>query len=319
MKKAIRRKKFRVIFLFIISIIFVGIAAATAILGINYTDNRKFKETFYTVSNLKVNNKVRIIQISDLHNCTYGDDNSELIHRVLKLKPDVIIYTGDIIDSNTASDAPVLNLCAELAKVAPSYYIYGNNEIEKYYDGVLTQYYLDEKFGIEDSARNSQSLLDVQDAFAQKLEAVGVRALKNSMETITVGSTNVDVYGVLTSNPAAFWSYAGDSFGQYLYTNENHLKVTAIHEPTVFEAYSPAYWGDLMLAGHTHGGLMHIPLVGPLYTPEGGLLPQRNGCYVIGQYDIQGSALIVSAGLENSNILRLNNQPELVIIDINKY
>ena len=312
------RRNLRVFILFIISLIFVGIAAAIAVIGCNYVENQQFRETFYSTNSLKVNNKIRVIQISDLHNCSYGDNNSEIIDRVGKLAPDLIIFTGDCIDADLGTDQAV-SLCAALSKIAPSYYIYGNNEVEKYYNAALTQDYLDATFGFHDGNRDPQKLLDVADSFAQSLEAVGVKVLKNSMDTITVGETKVDVYGVLTSNPSAFWSYAGESFNDYLYTNEGNLKITAIHEPQIFEEYSPDYWGDLMLAGHTHGGTVRVPVLGPLYTQEGGLLPQRSGAYVYGRTDVQGRPLIVSSGLENTNIFRINNQPEIVVVDINKF
>ena len=93
----------------------------------------------------------------------------------------------------------------------------------------------------------------------------------------------------------------------------------AIHEPEVFETYTPDTWGDLMLAGHTHGGTARIPIIGPAYTHEGGILPARSGHYVYGRYDVEGRPLIVSSGLENTNLLRFNNEPELVIVDINKF
>ena len=44
-----------------------------------------------------------------------------------------------------------------------------------------------------------------------------------------------------------------------------------------------------------------------------------SGSFVYGRYDASGSPLIISSGLENSNVLRINNQPELVVIDINKF
>ena len=147
------KKNIRVLKLFLISLIFVGVAASIAIIGCNYIGNRNFKETFYSVSSLKVNNKIRIIQISDLHNCSYGKDNNELVDRVQKLKPDLIVYTGDIVDSKAKSNDRVISLCKELADVAPSYYIYGNNEVEMYYDIPLTQESLDKKFGFNDNNR----------------------------------------------------------------------------------------------------------------------------------------------------------------------
>ena len=93
----------------------------------------------------------------------------------------------------------------------------------------------------------------------------------------------------------------------------------AVHEPFVFEEFTPDSWGDLMLSGHTHGGVIRVPVLGPLFTHEGGLFPERSDDFVYGRYNTAGSPLIVSAGLENSNVLRINNQPELVIIDINKF
>ena len=74
-----------------------------------------------------------------------------------------------------------------------------------------------------------------------------------------------------------------------------------------------------MLCGHTHGGVIRVPVLGPLFTLEGGLFPERGGDFVYGRYDTAGSPLIVSGGLENKNIFRINNQPELVVIDINKF
>lgn len=312
-------KNIRVLKLFIISLIFVGIAVSVAVVGCNYIKNRNFTETFYCVSSLKVNNKIRVVQISDLHNCTYGDGNDQLVERVEKLKPDLIVFTGDCIDSNAESDSGIARLCGIMAKIAPAYYIYGNNEVEKYYDTPLTQEALDRKYGFNDENRDPQKLLEGEDAFAAKLEEAGVKVLKNASDIITVGTTTVEVYGVLTSNPSAFWSYGGESFDTYIYTNQNNLKITAIHEPTVFEVYTPYSWGDVLLAGHTHGGTARIPILGPAYTREGGLFPARSGHYVYGRSDVQGRPLIVSSGLENENFFRINNQPEIVIVDINKF
>ena len=313
------KKHMRAVRLFIFSLVFVCIAVGTGLLGVNYLENQTFKETFYCVSSLKANNKIRVIQISDLHNCTFGKDNEKLIERVEKLNPDIIIYTGDIIDTKNDSEDSVVNLCAKLAKVAPSYFIYGNNEVEKYYENTFTQDALDEKFGFDNDNRDPNKLLEITDSLTEKLTNVGVKVLKNSIDTITIGTTTVDIFGVLTSNPSAFWSYGGKGFDEFIYTNENNLKIMAIHEPQVFETYTPDTWGDLMLAGHTHGGTARIPIIGPAYTHEGGVLPARSGHYVYGRYDVEGRPLIVSSGLENTNLLRFNNEPELVIVDINKF
>ena len=139
------------------------------------------------------------------------------------------------------------------------------------------------------------------------------------MDTIEVGTTKIDIFGVLTSNPSSFWTYCGGQFEEYITSNPDNFKITAVHEPYIFEEFDVEFWGDLMVCGHTHGGVAKVPAMGPLYTEEGGFFPEKNGKYVYGRYDVAGRPLIVSSGLENTSVFRINNQPELVIIDINKF
>ncbi len=313
------KKNFKIAKWFSLSIIFVAIMLLIVIIAGNYIGNRKFKETFYSVSSLKTNNIVRVIQVSDLHRSVYGKNNSKLASRIEKLKPDIILFTGD----NIASSKRVINrtaeLCDKLNDIAPTYFIYGNNEVEMIYDVPLNQKSLDKKYGFDDSNRDASKLSAEKDEFETELESKGVKVLKNEMDTITVGTTEIDIYGVLTSNPSAFWSYGGEAFDKYIYENTNRLKITAMHEPVVLEEFTPESWGDLIVCGHTHGGVIKIPVLGALYTHEGGLFPERKGAFVYGRYDAAGGSVIVSSGLTNGNILRINNQPELVIIDVNKF
>ena len=319
MQTAKMKQNIKVVRLFIISLFFAVIALAIAILGCNYIVNRNFKESFYNVSSLKANNKIRIIQISDLHNSTYGQDNSKLLNRIEKLAPHVILLTGDCADAGRPGAEKVFSLCEKLAQIAPSYYIYGNNEVETVYKMALTQDALDEKFGFNNENRNPQKLLEMKDDLEEKLEKTGVKVLKNEADVLKIGTTEVEIYGVLTSNPSAFWSYAGESFEQYINENPNNLKIMVTHEPFIYEEFAPESWGELMLCGHTHGGVARIPMLGPLYTHEGGLLPERNGDFVHGRYEVVGAPLIISAGLNNNDIFRINNQPEVVIVDINRF
>lgn len=309
----------QIIKVLVIIAIIAGLVSGAALIGCNYISNRTFVENFYNVGNIKANEKIRIIQITDLHTSTYGEDNSRLIERVKKLKPDIIVYTGDCIEVDEVSVESTIKLCSSLAKVAPSYYVYGNNEVDLVYGYPLTLEVLDEKFGFDDENRDPEKFLKQEDEFEKKLEKVGVNVLKNEQDSILVGTTMVDIYGSLTSNPSAFWPYSGKGFSDFLFEDSSHIKVFAIHEPFVFEDLESDFWGDLMICGHTHGGVMRIPILGPLYTREGGLFPERNDCYVSGRYSIFSQHLIVSPGLENENIFRINNKPELTIIDINRF
>lgn len=302
-----------------VSIVFAMFAFAIAVITFNYIGNRNFRETFYTVSSLKVDSSIRIVQISDLHSCSYGKNNSNLTKRVGNLRPDIILLTGDIVDSERLKIDEISKMCAELAKIAPAYYIYGNNEAKIVYDFPLLEKALDKKFGFNDSNRNEDAIRKYADNLEKTLEKTGVKVLKNEVDTISIGATNVDIYGVLNSNPSSFWTYTAKSFSDYTYENPNNLKITAIHEPYIFEEFESDSWGDLIVCGHTHGGTVRVPVIGPLYTHEGGLLPERKDHLVYGRYDTSGTPVIVSSGLENSGILRINNQPELVVIDMNKF
>lgn len=313
------KKNLKAVRLFAVGMVFVCIATAVVVIMCNYIGNRNFREIFYSTSSIKVDSRVRVIQLSDLHGSSYGKNNKKLLKRIEALEPDVIICTGDMVDSAKEETDFAVQLAEQLSKIAPAYYIYGNNEVESIYDFKLTEKELDKKFGFNKDNRDETALLEIEDSFEEKLEGAGMKVLKNEKDTIQVKTISVDVYGVLNSNPSAFWSYSGTAFADYIYENPENLKITAVHEPFIFEEFTPEFWGDLMVAGHTHGGVVRVPLFGPLYTYEGGLLPERKGSFVYGRYSAAGNPLIISSGLENSNILRINNQPELVIIDINKF
>lgn len=300
-------------------IIALCIVSAVVVIIYNYIVNRNFKESFYSISSIKVDGPVRIIQLSDTHGAFYGKDNEKLFERIEALKPDIIIHTGDIVDSAKDDVEYAVNLAKGLSKIAPSYCIYGNNEVETIYEFVLNKEELDEKFGFDDDNRDETALLKIEDSFEKELENAGIKVLKNEMDTIQLGTTAIDVYGVLTSNPSAFWPYSAKALEGYLYKSTESFKIFAVHEPFVFEVFEEVCWGDLMLCGHTHGGVVRIPGIGALLTYEGGLFPEKKNHYVYGRYDISGMPLIVNSGLENASIFRINNQPELVIIDINKF
>ena len=169
-KKNIRAMKF-----FITGTIFLGIATAAVIVMCNYISNRNFKETFYITSCIKVDSPIRVIQLSDLHGCQYGENNEELLERVEALEPDIIICTGDMVNSAKDDMDYAVNLAQELVKIAPSYYVYGNNEVETIYDVPLNEKELDEKFGFDKNNRDETALLKLEDPFEEELEKMGAK------------------------------------------------------------------------------------------------------------------------------------------------
>ena len=70
----------------------------------------------------------RIVQVSDLHNASFGEGNSELLERVEQAQPDCIALTGDLVDSRHTDVDTALSFASEAAKIAPTYYVTGNHE-----------------------------------------------------------------------------------------------------------------------------------------------------------------------------------------------
>ena len=71
----------------------------------------------------------RIAQVSDLHNAEFGEDNEKLIQLLSQTDPDVIVITGDLIDSRHTDIEIALDFARQAVKIAPVYYVSGNHEV----------------------------------------------------------------------------------------------------------------------------------------------------------------------------------------------
>ncbi len=70
----------------------------------------------------------RIAQISDLHNATFGENNRKLLNLLDRAKPDIIVITGDMIDSRRTDIPTALDFAVRASAIAPCYYVPGNHE-----------------------------------------------------------------------------------------------------------------------------------------------------------------------------------------------
>ena len=184
------------------------VTAAVVVVG-NAVKNRDFKETYYQVGSGKISENMRIIQISDLHDSSYGEHNEDLVSRMEELKPDLIVLTGDIIDESGDDDTVALNLCEQMVDLAPVYYVWGNHETMASFDlNDMSIEEIDELLGCDEDNRSSEGFWDMEDDLKDSLEDLGVHVLWNQYETVQIGRSQVDIYGVLTGNAYAFWQYA---------------------------------------------------------------------------------------------------------------
>ncbi|TKI90362.1 metallophosphoesterase, partial [Bacillus cereus] len=70
----------------------------------------------------------KILQISDLHNKKFGDNQDVLIQKIKSIDPDIIAITGDLIDSKSYDAEVSMQLIREMVKKYPVYFVTGNHE-----------------------------------------------------------------------------------------------------------------------------------------------------------------------------------------------
>ena len=263
-----------------------GIALASAVRA-----GRTYEVTFYQVINADVSQNVRFVLLTDLHLREYGGDNAGLIADVAALAPDAILLGGDLVTYGTDGYDGMLALCRALAQIAPSFAVMGNHEDEMTFLGGDAQ---------------------LPERFAQ----TGVTVLRNRAQTVQLGADTVEIVGV-SGYGEGFERYGGRACMETLDAEHAGLRVVMAHVPTLFPGMLDAYAFDLGVAGHTHGGIVRLPVLGGLYSAEEGLLPVYDG----GQHALDnGAELIVSRGLGHSGrVPRIFNLPELVVIDVNRY
>lgn len=231
-----------------------------------------------------------IAQISDLHNAEFGKDNSTLLRMLSESEPDMIVITGDLVDSAHTDIDTALAFATEAVRIAPVYYVTGNHEAR------LTEY---------NRLRNG-------------LETAGVTVLEDQTVWLERDGEKILLIGLSDPN----FAVKGDMFGEVpsmvgkrlesLTGSESSYTILLSHRPELFETYVDCGI-DLVLSGHAHGGQFRLPFIGGLVAPNQGLFPK----YDAGLYTDGSTDMIVSRGIGNSIIpLRFNNRPEIVLAEL---
>lgn len=249
--------------------------------------SEELEVTFYHLSSPKIAGaeNIRLIVLSDLHNRKFGEGNVELINHIAALKPDLIIIVGDMVNADDGEIDDILTLCRSLLEIAPIYYGLGNHECNLIYE----------------KESPLQTLLGTD----------GVHVLVNRSEEIILHGTPVLVGGLATT-PENFDRY-GAAFCEE-YEKSTSFKLMLSHYPSLYYEKLANAEIDLGIGGHYHGGQVRLPFVGGIYHGDTGFFPKYSG----GMYRLRYGALFVSRGMGGHNgFPRINNRPELAVIDIN--
>lgn len=224
-----------------------------------------------------------IVQISDLHNARFGREQSRLIQAVTEQSPDMIVVTGDLVDSSHTNVEVAMDFINQAVEIAPVYYVTGNHE------GWLEGTYADLK--------------------AQLLQA-GVVVLENEAFTEEIEGEVLSIAGTNDPDMPGNNIVLAKQAIQALMSELEGYTILLSHRPEMFDTYVESD-ADLVFAGHYHGGQFRIPFIGGVVAPGAGLFPE----YAEGTFTEGNTIMVVSRGLGNSVIpVRINNRPEVVVV-----
>ena len=231
------------------------------------------------------------MQISDLHNKSFGREQKKLVRRIKACEPDVIVLTGDLVDSNRPDVDTALELVSAMADLAPVYFVTGNH------DNWL-------------SAENTDRLM-------QGLEAAGVHVLKDEVRILTMGEPKETIYMAGIDDASLASTAECDKALKKLTARKNpdDFMILLAHEPQRLEQYA-AYGASLVLSGHAHGGVVRLPFVGAIFGTHYEFFPD----YTAGLYTLGRTSLVVSRGLGGSRRIpvRIGNRPEIPVITLRR-
>lgn len=248
-------------------------------------ENKALETNFYTIESEKISSAFDsycIAQVSNLHNNEIGKENKKLINALKDVKPDIIVITGDLIDSRNTDVDIAVEFTKEAIKIAPCYYINGNHEAR---------------------------VLDEYDALKSKLTELNVTILENEAVKLQRNNNTINLLGI--SDPDFYIEDSADITDiniKELKENDDYT-ILLSHRPELFKVYVENNI-DLIFSGHAHGGQFRLPFIGGLFAPHQGAFPQ----YDSGLYIENNTNMLVSRGIGNSIFpFRFNNRPEIIV------
>ncbi len=242
--------------------------------------------------------EVKLIFLSDLHGKQYGEDNIKLTAAIADEKPDYILIGGDLLTRKKEfTDSTAVSLLEKLAKICPVYLANGNHE--------------------QKMRMNPEEYKDRYGQYIEKVRRLGIHVLENETEQFTMKGIPAAVSGL--EIPLGCYAHfrtrelklsdISDRLGKSI---EGRYRILLAHSPVYFDTY--VKWGaDLTLSGHLHGGIIGIPKLGGLITPQIELFPKYS-CGICRKGKKTG---VVSRGLGTHTVnIRLFNPAELVVVTL---
>lgn len=275
---------------------------------------KSIKITTYSYSDSRLPQALyglRIVHLSDLQSEYFGKEQCRILAKTAAEKPDLIVFTGDLVDRNHTNYEAGFTLMKGLTKIAPVYYVDGNHEL----------------------ALPQEEISQMNDGLRQ----MGVHLLLNSGERFSYGQGQLYLMGISEETlyrakviGGALQEGQMSSRGKVSDTDvdekvivdaletlngalpEGAFSILLVHEPQFLEIYESSK-AALLCAGHAHGGQIRLPFTQGLFAPGQGVLPKLTS----GMHRSGASTMVISRGLGNSTFpFRVFNRPEIVVITL---
>ena len=258
-----------------------------------YNQNTYLKESYHIVKSTKLEqgSNYKIAQISDFHNTNSKRIKTSLIQKLKENKPNIIVITGDLIDSRRTNISAVKEFVEKITNIAPVYYVLGNHE------------------------SRFQNIKELE----QAIQKTGAKILRNKVINLT---NQIQLIGM--DDPAHYVTIEQKVEGKMedlvelklkgLLENNNMFKVLIAHRPELIDTYAKTNV-DIVFTGRAHGGQIRIPGIGGIIAPGQDFFPK----YTKGIYRRKDTRLVVSRGIGNSKFpFRVNNRPELIFVTLER-
>ncbi|MGF0033767.1 metallophosphoesterase [Bariatricus sp. SGI.154] len=281
------------------TIVMIILILLVLMIGENLRELHYFQVTTYQIKSgkLKELKKTRkIVFLSDLHNCSYGKDNEELLAAIMREHPNMILIGGDmLVRADGCSYEQTLKFLSKLPEICEVYCANGNHEQKlKEYPEEYEQSYEDYK---------------------RRLVAAGIHLLENESAEVCWDDIRIKITGleIPLSGYERFRArrVEQEEVEERIGLSDSAYQILLAHHPAYMEAYK-AWGADLILSGHYHGGVAQIPGIGGVIAPDFRLFPRYSG----GLYEENDAAIVVSKGLGTHSVpVRLFNPAELIVLE----
>lgn len=260
-----------------------------------------FKVTHYDIQSDKFNkltHERKIVFLTDLHNNSYGKNNDKLLASVREQNPDLILIGGDMMVGKPEVSTKVAeDFVGKLTGICPVYYANGNHEQRmKIYP---------EKFGAK------------YQEYKTSVEQSGVQFLENEHVDLMFETLPVQIHGLEIPREGykkfrktnVSLEQIEERIGK---ANSSKYQILLAHNPIYADIYLE--WGaDLVLSGHLHGGIVRLPGLGGVITPQFRLFPKYSGELTVKDR----KSVVVSKGIGTHTIkLRFLNPAEIVVLHL---